>query len=51
MQGVVDLASELDKADFKYQARNRSKVWKLDADWYPTSMYDAMEDPEHAVNK
>jgi hypothetical protein len=30
MQGVVDLdlASELDKADFQYQARNRSKIWK-----------------------
>jgi hypothetical protein len=51
MQGVVDLAGELDKADFQYQARNRSKFWKLDAGWYPTSMYDAMEDPEHAVNK
>jgi hypothetical protein len=51
MQGVIDLASELNKADLRYQTRNRSKVWKLDAGWYPTSMYDAMEDPEHAVNK
>jgi hypothetical protein len=51
MQGVVDLAGELDKAGFQYQARNRSKAWELDIGWYPTSMYDAMEDPEHAVNK
>jgi hypothetical protein len=45
MQGVVDLAGELDKADFLYQARNRSKAWELNTGWYPTSMYDAMEDP------
>jgi hypothetical protein len=51
MQGVVDLADKLDEAGFQYQARNRSKAWKLDTGWYPTSMYDAMEDPEHAVNK
>jgi hypothetical protein len=51
MQGVVDLSDELDEADFQYQARNRSKAWKLDTGWYPTSMNDAMEDPEHAVNK
>jgi hypothetical protein len=51
MQGVVDLAAKLGKADFQYQARNRSKTWKLDTGWYPTSMYDAMKDPEHAGNK
>jgi hypothetical protein len=52
MQGVVDLAGELDKANFQHQARKcRSRAWKLDVGWYPTSMYDAMEDPEHAVNK
>jgi hypothetical protein len=38
MQGVVDLAGELDKADFQYQARNRSKAWELDTGWYPMSM-------------
>jgi hypothetical protein len=51
MQGVADLADKLDEAGFQYQARNRSRAWKLDIGWYPTSMYDAMEDPEHAVNK
>jgi hypothetical protein len=51
MQGVADLADELDEAGFQYQARNRSRAWKLDIGWYPTSMHDAMEDPEHAVNK
>jgi hypothetical protein len=51
MQGVVDLAGKLDEAGFQYQARNRSKIGKLDTGWYPTSMYEAMEDPEHAVNK
>jgi hypothetical protein len=51
MQGVVDLAAELGEAGFRYQARNRSKTWELDTGWYPTSMYDALEDPEHAVNK
>ena len=38
MQGVVDLAGELDKAGFQYQARNRSKAWELDTGWYPMSM-------------
>jgi hypothetical protein len=51
MQGVVDLAHKLDEASFQYQARNRSKIGKLDTGWYPTSMHEAMEDSEHAVNK
>jgi hypothetical protein len=51
MQGVVDIATELGEAGFRYKARNRSKAWKLDTGWYPTSMYDSMQDPEHAVNK
>jgi hypothetical protein len=59
MQGVVDIATELDGAGFRYKARNRSKAWELDTGWYPTSMCDSMElpiafpiqDPEHAVNK
>jgi hypothetical protein len=48
---VVDIATELGGASFRYKARNRSKAWKLYTGWYPTSMYDSMEDPEHAVNK
>jgi hypothetical protein len=52
MQGVVDLARRLDEASFQYQARNRSKIGKLDTGWYPTSIHEEMEDPEqHAVNK
>jgi hypothetical protein len=30
MQGVVDLVGKLDEAGFQYQARNRSKIGKLD---------------------
>jgi hypothetical protein len=36
IQGVFDLAAELDEAGFKYKAQNK-KHPQLDTGWYPTS--------------
>jgi hypothetical protein len=50
IQGVPDLATELDEVSFKYKARNKRHP-QLDTGWYPTSMHEPMEDPGHALNK
>jgi hypothetical protein len=59
MQGVVNIATELSEAGFRYKARNWSKAWELDTGWYPTTMCESMglpiaspiQDLEHAVNR
>jgi hypothetical protein len=51
VQGAAEIATKLSEVGFHYKARNRSRAWKLDHGWYPTSMHESMEDPEHAMSK